>query len=88
MNNTGTKYVRIMKQTASWREKNEQYVPCLKYSVPIFVELNIQNATFIADQTDQPKARGEHVACDKVLCCPQRNLKWEKNLTLFLAKPT
>ena len=39
MNKTGTKYVRIMKQTAFSREKNGQYIPCLKYSVPIFVEL-------------------------------------------------
>jgi len=38
VNNTGTKYVRIMKQTAFWREKNREYIPCLKYSVPIFVE--------------------------------------------------
>jgi len=84
VNNTGTKYVRIMKQTAFWgerekmrvyamikifstyicwinlyilwiiqelntlelwnkqyfeeREKNGEYIPCLKYSVPIFVE--------------------------------------------------
>ena len=38
MNNTGTKYVRIMKQTAFWREKNGEYTPCLKYSVPIFAE--------------------------------------------------
>jgi len=38
MNNTGTKYVRIMKQTAFWREENGDYTPCLKYSVPIFVE--------------------------------------------------
>ena len=38
MNNTGTKYVRIMKQTAFWRGKNGEYIPCLKYSVPIFVE--------------------------------------------------
>jgi hypothetical protein len=38
MNNTGTKYVRIMKQTAFWREKNGEYIACLKYSVPIFVE--------------------------------------------------
>ena len=37
MNNTGTKYVRIMKQTAFWK-KNGEYTPCLKYSVPIFVE--------------------------------------------------
>jgi len=36
--NTGTKYVRFMKQTAFWRVKNGEYVPCLKYSVPIFVE--------------------------------------------------
>jgi len=27
-----------MKQTAFWREKNGEYIPCLKYSVPIFVE--------------------------------------------------
>ena len=38
LNNTGTKYVRIMKQTAFWRGKNGEYTPCLKYSVPIFVE--------------------------------------------------
>jgi hypothetical protein len=38
VNNTGTKYVRIMKQTAVWREKNGEYIPCLKYSVLIFVE--------------------------------------------------
>ena len=39
MNNTGTKYVRIMKQTAFWREKKHgQYIPCLKYSGPIFDE--------------------------------------------------
>ena len=38
MNNTGTKYFRIMKQTAFWREKIGEYIPCLKYSVPIFVE--------------------------------------------------
>jgi len=37
VNNTGTKYVRIMKQTAFWRGKNGEYTPCLKYSVPIFV---------------------------------------------------
>ena len=38
MTNTGTKYVRIMKQTTFLREKNEKNIPCLKYSVPIFVE--------------------------------------------------
>jgi len=38
MNNTGTKYARIMKQAAIGREKNGQYIPRLKYSVPIFVE--------------------------------------------------
>jgi len=38
MNNTGTKYVRIMKQTGFWRERNGEYVPCLQYSVLIFVE--------------------------------------------------
>ena len=36
MNNTGTKYVRIMKQTAFLREKNGEYIPRLKYSVPIY----------------------------------------------------
>ena len=29
MNNTGTKYVRIMKQTAFWREENGGYIQCL-----------------------------------------------------------
>jgi len=40
VNNTGTKYVRIIKQTAfrREREKNGEYIPSLKYSVPIFVE--------------------------------------------------
>jgi hypothetical protein len=38
VNNTGTKYVRIMKQTAFRRGKNGEYIPCLKYSVPIFLE--------------------------------------------------
>jgi len=38
VNNTGTKYVRIMKQTAFWREKNGEYIKRLKYSVHIFVE--------------------------------------------------
>jgi len=38
VNNTGTKYVRIIKQTVFWRGKNAEYIPCLKYSVPIFVE--------------------------------------------------
>ena len=38
VNNTGTKYVRIMKQTAFWRGKNGEYIPCLKYSVHIFVK--------------------------------------------------
>ena len=38
MNNTGTKQLRIMKQTAFLREKNGDYTPCLKYSVPIFLE--------------------------------------------------
>jgi hypothetical protein len=36
--NTGTKYVRIIKQTAFGREKNGEHIPCLKYSLPIFVE--------------------------------------------------
>jgi hypothetical protein len=39
MNNTGTKYVIIMKQTAFWRgDKNGGYIPCLKYSLYMFVE--------------------------------------------------
>ena len=38
MNNTGTKYDKIMKQNAFLRGKNGEYTPCLKYSVPIFVE--------------------------------------------------
>ena len=38
MNNTGTKCVRIMKQSAFLREKHGEYISCLKYSVPIFVE--------------------------------------------------
>jgi len=38
VNNTGTKYVRIMKQTAFEDEKNGEYIPYLKCSVPIFVE--------------------------------------------------
>jgi len=38
VNKTGTNYVRIMKQTAFLREKNGEYVPFLKYSIPILVE--------------------------------------------------
>ena len=38
VNNTGTKDVSIMKQTAFWREKSGEYRACLKYSVPTFVE--------------------------------------------------
>jgi hypothetical protein len=38
VNNTGTEYVRIMKQTAFRRGENGEYTPCLKYSVLIFVE--------------------------------------------------
>jgi hypothetical protein len=38
VNNTGTKYVRIIKQTAFLTGKNGDYTPCLKYSLPIFVE--------------------------------------------------
>jgi hypothetical protein len=38
VNNTGTKQVSIMKQTAFWREKNGEYRACLKYSIPTFVE--------------------------------------------------
>ena len=32
MNNTGTKFVRIMKQTSFLKGKNGEYIPCLKYS--------------------------------------------------------
>jgi hypothetical protein len=38
VNNAGTKYVRIMKQVAFLTGKKGEYIPCLKYSVPIFVE--------------------------------------------------
>ena len=38
MNNTGTKQVRIMKQTEFWREKSGECRACLKYSVHTFVE--------------------------------------------------
>jgi hypothetical protein len=39
VNNKGTKDGRIMKQTDFEEEKkNGEYIPCLKYSVPIFVE--------------------------------------------------
>ena len=38
VNNTGTKQVRIMKQTAFYRDKYGEYTQCLKYSVIIFVE--------------------------------------------------
>ena len=36
-----------MKKTAFWKEKNEEYRACLKYSVPTFVEyIYIYNSTF------------------------------------------
>jgi len=39
MNNTGTKYVIIVKKKLHFEEKeNGEYIPCLKYSVPIFVK--------------------------------------------------
>ena len=38
VNNTGNKYVRIMKQTAFGREKKGECVSFLKYSVSVFVE--------------------------------------------------
>ena len=38
VNNTGTKYVRIMKQIEFWRKNDGECTPCLKYSVPMFVE--------------------------------------------------
>ena len=39
MNNIGTKYVRIMEQNVFSRgEKKGEYIPCLKYSVHIYVE--------------------------------------------------
>jgi hypothetical protein len=38
VNNTGTKQLIIMKQTAFRREKNGEYRAFLKYSVPTFVE--------------------------------------------------
>jgi len=38
VNKTGTKYVKIMKQTAFSRVKNGEYIPYLKYLVPVFVE--------------------------------------------------
>ena len=39
VNNTGTKYIRNMKQTAFWRGKKQKvYIMLKKYSVPIFVE--------------------------------------------------
>ena len=42
MNKIGTKYVRVMKQIAFWREKkNGECIPGLKYSVPVFVEKKI-----------------------------------------------
>jgi len=31
-----------MKQTAFRREKNGEYIPCLKYSVPIFFKYKMQ----------------------------------------------
>jgi len=39
VNNTGTKYIGLMNQTAFWRGKNGEYIACLKYSVPIFLIL-------------------------------------------------
>jgi hypothetical protein len=38
VNNTGTKKVIIMKQTAFLREKNGECAACLNYSVRIFVD--------------------------------------------------
>jgi hypothetical protein len=38
VNNTGTKQVSIVKQTAFLREKTGEYRARLKYSIPVFVE--------------------------------------------------
>ena len=38
MNITGTEKGSIMKEMASWSEKNGECAACLKYSVSIFVE--------------------------------------------------
>jgi hypothetical protein len=38
VNNTGTKEVSIMKQTAKKKKKNGKGRACLKYTVLIFVE--------------------------------------------------
>jgi len=35
VNNTGTKYVRIMKQTAFSRGKKGEYIPCLTFGAGI-----------------------------------------------------
>ena len=72
MNNTGIKYVRIMKQTAFWRGKNGEYIPCLKYSVPIFVDkyINVNNTgtkyVRIMKQTAFWRGKiGEYIPCLK-----------------------
>jgi len=54
VNNTETKYFRIMKQTAFWRGKNGEYVPCLKYSLPIFVEQIYKMQRLVVSSAVQP----------------------------------
>jgi hypothetical protein len=45
VNNTGTKKGSIMKKKRHFEEKNGECAACLKYSVLIFAEKNIQNVT-------------------------------------------
>ena len=67
MNNTGTKQVSIVKQTAFWREKNGEYRACLKYSVPIFVEYIKCNVWRLAVRYDPYMVRrqtvNKHLPC-------------------------
>jgi hypothetical protein len=42
VNNNGTNYVRIMKQTEFGRKKYGEYIPCLKYSIRVFLNKYIK----------------------------------------------
>ena len=70
MNNTGTKYVIIMKQIAFWRGKEGECIPCLKYSVPILLNkyINVNNTgtkyVIIMKQTAFWRGKnGEYIPC-------------------------
>ena len=42
---------------------------------------------FLHCRSDQPVARGQHVACDTMLRCLRRHMDWKESFKPFLAEP-